>query len=174
MPSSRDRHSAARMLGCASMMLTQGVPSCGRFLGSRRLNEPAVCTVSGMTCLMSAHDLVGGRRWTEVELCCSSRSFGRRERWSNAAADLRSVDQCLSPAHGLVSGHGSGSGALQHQSTGMWLYVDPRSPSKAHHKLAWLIFQGHLCNHLGLQEGGRLLLEAHYLTTCLVLARHQE
>ncbi|CAE7350701.1 CEP1 [Symbiodinium natans] len=60
----------------------EGVPSCGRFLGSRR-------------------------RWTDVELCCSSRSFGRRERWSR------------------------GPGAsLQHQSSGLWLYVDPRSPNK--------------------------------------------
>mmetsp|Transcript_39137 Transcript_39137/g.93531 ORF Transcript_39137/g.93531 Transcript_39137/m.93531 type:complete len:325 (+) Transcript_39137:48-1022(+) len=60
----------------------EGVPSCGRFLGSRR-------------------------RWTEVELCCSSRSFGKRERWSR------------------------GSGAsLQHQSSGLWLCVDPCSPNK--------------------------------------------
>mmetsp|Transcript_48364 Transcript_48364/g.90572 ORF Transcript_48364/g.90572 Transcript_48364/m.90572 type:complete len:340 (-) Transcript_48364:158-1177(-) len=64
----------------------EGIPGLGRFLGSQRRWT---------------------RRWTEVEFCCSSRCFGKREIWSR------------------------GSGAsLQHQSSGKWLYVDPSNPDQ--------------------------------------------
>ena len=48
------------------------------------------------------------RRWTEVELCCSSRSFGKRERWSCAAELLGGLcecgDVCITP-NNFVSWH---------------------------------------------------------------------
>lgn len=59
----------------------EGIPSLGHFLGSRR-------------------------RWTDLELCCSSSSLGKREIFRLAGA------------------------SMQHQLTGMCLHVDPSCPHK--------------------------------------------
>lgn len=59
----------------------EGIPSLGHFLGSRR-------------------------RWTDLELCCSSSSLGKREIFRLSGA------------------------SMQHQLTGMCLHVDPSCPNK--------------------------------------------
>ena len=100
------------------------------------------------------------RRWTDVELCCSSRSFGRRERWSAMVASCRKMSlrsRFFAKMTCAASGRGPGA-SLQHQSSGLWLYVDPRSPNKARNfEQACLIGSPSLCTKRNGENGEKLL-----------------